>query len=213
VRCATPHSPTPTHAGARIRSFFGRVRATVHLLLGHAVPVACLLGLVLGLASAPARADNITLDTFELVRNDEGLSLSFSSRFELSKPIEDALQKGVPLFFVAQAEVFRDRWYWRDKEVSSSTRTWRLAYQPLTRKYRVTYGGLSQHYDNLTDALVAVSRSVNWKLAEAAQLDDGKHYVEFSYQLDTAQMPRPMQIGIGGQADWSLKVERMRRLN
>lgn len=209
MRCATPHSLTPTHARARIRSFFGWVRATLHLLLGHTLLVAACL---MGLASAPARAD-ITLDTFELVRNDDGLSLSFSTRFELSKPIEEALQKGVPLFFVAQAEVFRDRWYWRDKEVSSSSRAWRLAYQPLTRKYRVTYGGLSQHYDNLSDALVAVSRSVSWKLADANQLDDGKHYVEFSYQLDTAQMPRPMQIGIGGQPDWSLKVERMRRLN
>jgi hypothetical protein len=177
--------------------------------MGHGLLIACLLAL----ASLPARADNVALDSFELARNDEGLVLSFAARFELSKPIEEALQKGVPLFFVAQAEVFRDRWYWRDKEVGSSTRTWRLAYQPLTRKYRVTYGGLSQHYDNLSDALVAVSRSVNWKLVDAGQLDDGKHYVEFSYQLDTTQMPRPMQIGIGGQSDWSLKIERMRRLN
>lgn len=204
MRCAIPHSPPTTHAGARIRSLLGRVR-----VLGRAWLLACLVVL----APLAARADNVSLDSFELARNDDGLMLSFAARFELSKPIEEALQKGVPLFFVAQAEVFRDRWYWRDKEVNSSTRTWRLAYQPLTRKYRVTYGGLSQHYDNLSDALVAVSRTVNWKLADAGQLDDGRHYVEFSYQLDTAQMPRPMQIGIGGQSDWSLKVERMRRLN
>jgi len=176
-------------------------------------PALLLVVALLLAAIGPARAEPVTLDSFELSRNDDGLMLSFAARFELSKPIEEALQKGVPLFFVAQAEVFRDRWYWRDKQLGSSTRTWRLAYQPLTRKYRVTYGGLSQHYDNLSDALVAVSRTVNWKLADAGQLDDGKHYVEFSYQLDTAQMPRPMQIGIGGQSDWSLRVERMRRLN
>jgi hypothetical protein len=164
-------------------------------------------------AVAPAQAEAVSLDNFELARSDDGLVLNFAARFELSKPIEEALQKGVPLFFVAQAEVFRDRWYWTDKRLANATRTWRLAYQPLTRKYRVTYGGLSQHYDNLSDAMVAVSRSVNWRLVDAAQLDDGKVYVEFSYQLDTAQMPRPMQIGIGGQSDWSLKVERVRRLN
>ncbi|MET0333459.1 MAG: DUF4390 domain-containing protein [Rhizobacter sp.] len=190
--------------------------AWIRLLVGW-VPMAggaVLVALVLGLAATAARAEPINLDTFELARSDEGLVLNFSARFELSKPIDEALQKGVPLFFVAQAEVLRDRWYWADKTVANVTRTWRLAYQPLTRKYRVTYGGLSQHYDNLTDALVAVSRSVNWKLLDAAQLDDGsKHYVEFSYQLDTTQMPRPMQIGIGGQSDWSLKVERTRRLN
>lgn len=164
-------------------------------------------------ASPGAWAEAIGLDSFELARNEEGLVLSFSARFQLAPAVEDALQKGVPLFFVAQAEVFRDRWYWRDKEVNSVTRTWRLAYQPLTRKYRVTFGGLSQHYDNLPDALGSVSRTVNWKLADVAQLDDGRHYVEFSYQLDTTQMPRPMQIGIGGQPDWTLRIQRVRRLN
>jgi Domain of unknown function (DUF4390) len=174
---------------------------------------AVLAALALSLALGGARAEPVTLDSFELTRSDDGLALSFAARFELSKPIEDALQKGVPLFFVAQAEVFRDRWYWADKRLAQATRTWRLAFQPLTRKYRVTYGGLSQHYDSLPDALTAVTRSVNWKLADASQLDDGKHYVEFSYQLDTTQLPRPMQIGIGGQSDWSFKVERTRRLN
>jgi hypothetical protein len=169
---------------------------------------------VLMLAASPAlQAEPITLDGFDLVRNEEGLALSFSARFELTRAVEDALQKGVPLFFVAQAEVYRSRWYWRDKEVANVTRTWRLAYQPLTRKYRVTFGGLSQNYDSLPDAMGAVSRTGNWKLADASQLDDGSHYVEFSYQLDTAQMPRPMQIGIEGQADWTLRVERVRRLN
>lgn len=175
----------------------------------------CWLGLAaltLGLPT-PARADSMNLESFELTRNDDGLMLSFSAAFELSRPVEDALQKGVPLFFVAEAEVFRDRWYWRDKKVNSVSRTWRLAYQPLTRKYRVTFGGLNQAYDNLPEALAAVSRTVNWKLADASQLDDGRHYVEFSFQLDTTQMPRPMQIGIGGQADWSMRVERVRRLN
>lgn len=189
---------------AWIRLRVGWVRLAGGLLLA---------ALLLSTGMTGARAEPVNFDNFELARSDDGLVLSFAARFELSKPIEEALQKGVPLFFVAQAEVFRDRWYWADKRLANTTRTWRLAYQPLTRKYRVTYGGLSQHYDNLSDALVAVSRSVNWKLVDASQLDDGKVYVEFSYQLDTAQMPRPMQIGIGGQSDWSLKAERVRRLN
>ncbi len=185
------------------RSLFTWVRAWAGLSL-------CVLMLA---ASAGVRAEPISFDSFELSRNDEGLLLSFSVRFELSRAVEDALQKGVPLFFVAQADVFGDRWYWRDKSINSVSRTWRLAYQPLTRKYRVTFGGLSQHYDNLVDAMAALSRSVDWKLADASLLDDGRHYVEFSYQLDTTQMPRPMQIGIGGQPDWSLRIERFRRLN
>ncbi len=160
-----------------------------------------------------ARAQGVELPTYVLTRNDEGLFINFTARFELSRGVEDALQKGVPLFFVAQADLYRERWYWSDRRVASVQRTWRLAYQPLTRKYRVTFGGLNQSYENLPDAIASLSRAVNWKLAEAAQIDSGDFYVEFRYLLDTTQMPRPMQIGIGGLSDWALQVERSQRLD
>jgi len=170
------------------------------------------MALLLALAQAPLRAEPMELESFELVRGDDGVLLSFSAQFELPRAVEDALLKGVPVYFVAEAEVYRDRWYWRDKQVATATRTWRLAFQPLTRKYRVTFGGLHQSYDNLFDALASLRRVVNWRLADPSQIDeDGHHYIEFSYRLDTSQLPRPMQIGIGGQADWSLKVERFKR--
>ena len=171
------------------------------------------LALALGLLAVPAHADPVNLPTFTLNPTEEGLLLDFSAKFELSRVVEDALQKGVPLVFVAEATVFQDRWYWRDKRINTATRAWRLSYQPLTRKYRVTFGGLTQNHDTLADALAALSSSVHWKLAEPAQLDGHGVYVEFSYELDTTQLPRPMQIGIGGQADWSLRVERVRRIN
>jgi hypothetical protein len=160
-----------------------------------------------------ARAEQPEFAEFEIVHNEEGLFLNFALRFELPRGVEDALSKGVPLYFVADAEVFRDRWYWRDKHVSKVNRIWRIAYQPLTRKYRVTFGGLNQNFDNLTDALASVRRVQAWKLAEPGQIDDGRHYVEFSYRLDTTLLPRPMQIGIGGQPEWTLLVEKVQRFN
>ena len=172
-----------------------------------ALLAACWLALCL-----PAQAEPIELESFDLLRTDEGVTLSFSAQFELPRVVEDALLKGVPVYFVAEADVYRDRWYWRDKRVASTSRTWRLAYQPLTRKYRVTFGGLHQSYDNLFDALASVRRVVNWRLLDPSQIEeDARQYVEFSYRLDTSQLPRPMQIGIGGQADWTLRVERLKR--
>ena len=38
--------------------------------------------------------------------------------------------------------------------------------------------------------------------------DDGRYYLEFSYKLDTAQLPRPLQIGLGGSQGWTLGVDR-----
>lgn len=167
-----------------------------------------LLALGLALLAPAGRADGIALTGLELSRVDEGLLLSYNARIELPRAVEDALLKGVPLYFVATAEAYRERWYWRDKRVARATRQWRLTWQPLTRRYRVNFGSLSQNYDTLPDALGAVQRGTRWKLAEAAELDDGDHYLEFSLRLDTSQLPRPLQIGFGGEADWELALER-----
>jgi Domain of unknown function (DUF4390) len=164
-------------------------------------------------AQAQAQAPATELTSFELSRED-GLQIGFAVQFELPRAVDDALQKGVPLYFVAQAEVFRSRWYWRDKRVALAERTWRLAFQPLSRKFRVSFGGLNQSFDSLADALAALRRVSAWKVAEAGALEPGSsHYVEFSYRLDTSLLPRPLQIGLGGQADWNLQVEKVVRID
>ncbi|MGZ5207039.1 MAG: DUF4390 domain-containing protein, partial [Caldimonas sp.] len=57
------------------------------------------------------------------------------------------------------------------------------------------------------------SRVSNWKIAEPGQIEEGRHYVDFQYRLDTTQLPRPMQIGISGEPDWQLSVKRTLRIN
>ena len=96
-----------------------------------------------------------------------------------------------------------------------ASRFHQIVFQPLTSTYRVTFdGGLSQNYTTRAEAFTAISRSVRWKIAEAAQIEEGsRHYVEFSFRLDTSQLPRPMQIGIGGQADWAMSVQRTQKIN
>ena len=170
--------------------------------------------LCFGASTPSVGAEVPELITFEVQRTDEGVMLSFAVRFELPRGVEDALLKGVPIYFVAEADVLRDRWYWFDRKVAKVTRTWRLAYQPLTRKYRLTLGGLNQSFDSLEDALYAARRATAWKIAEPGQFEDGaRHYVEFAYRLDTNLLPRPLQIGLSGQADWSLLVTKFQRFN
>jgi hypothetical protein len=166
------------------------------------------------LAVAPARAaEAAEVTNFEVGLDEEGVSLSYSLNFELTRAVEDALNKGVPLFFLAEAEVYQSRWYWRDRRVGHATRLWRIAYQPLTSSYRVTFGGLNLNYNTPAEAFAAMRRTVRWKVAEAGQIDPGKsHYVEFSFRLDTTLLPRPMQIGISGQPEWALTLERSARV-
>ena len=156
-----------------------------------------------------ARAEGVEIVQITTQRSEEGLELSFSTRFDLPRAAEDALLKGVPIYFVAEVAVLRNRWYWRDARAARSTRTWRLAWQPLTRQYKVSTGGLNQSYAYLSEALSALRGVSSWHVAEPKDIeDDGRYYLEFSYRLDTSQLPRPMQIGLGSPQGWGLSVER-----
>lgn len=165
-------------------------------------------------AAAPLRAAALELQELAVRRQGDGaLVLDFALRVSLPRPVEDALQRGVPLYFETEAAVYRPRWYWRDDRVARQARQWRLSYQPLTDMYRVSLGGLHQGYASLSEALASMTRIARWRIAEPAQLEaeETRYYVEWHWRLDTSQLPRPMQLGIGNQADWVLGIERTLR--
>jgi hypothetical protein len=176
--------------------------------------LAVLLSVALSLLAAPAaRAEGIELASLQVGRNDGALVVDFNVRITLSGAVEDALVRGVPVYFVARADLYRNRWYWRDDRIARVERTWRLAHQPLTGSWRVGIAGLNQTFATQAEALAAMSRAANWRLVEVAQIDpDARHYVEFSFRLDTTQLPSPMQISLPGSAEWSLGVERSIRV-
>lgn len=164
--------------------------------------------------AGPAWTQGVELATLTTTRSDGALNLEFVARLTLPKAVEDALRRGVPIYFAAEARLLRSRWYWRDERVSRVSRQWRIAHQPLTGAWRLGLGGLNQTYATLEEALGIASRSAGWKLAELAALDpDESYYVEFSYRLDTTQLPGPMQFGLGGQGDWAIGTSRTLRVD
>lgn len=171
-------------------------------------------GLLAGLAwPLPARAA-VELTSLQVQRSDGALMVEFQAQVSLPRAVEEALQRGVPIYFTAQATLWRYRWYWRDERIARVSRTWRLAFQPLTNTWRVGLGGLNQSHPTLAEAMAVVTRTAQWRLAELTQVDpDSRHSVEFSWRLDTSQLPSPMLIGLTGASDFSLGVERTVRLD
>lgn len=181
---------------------FGRMRWGV---AGYALGV--LLALCCSLDAA--QAQTVDLKRLEATRTEDAVELSYNIALGLPASVEDALIRGVPLYFVAKTRVMQHRWYWRDKHVSTVQRSWRLAYQPLTRRYRVTLAGLSQNFDSLDQALNSLSRSTGWRVVDGLSgRDDKDYYLEFSFKLDTDQLPGPLHLGIDGESDWNLHIER-----
>lgn len=185
-------------------------------MLLRAAP-ALLLGATVGAAHADVHP--VDVPQLRLERSEDALYLWAAVGFDLPPLVEDALLKGVALFFVAQAEVMRERWYWADERVAYSQRHMRLVYQPLTRRFRLNVSptafnpgvgvSLTQNFDELAEALDAVKRISRWRIAEVVQLDQqGRYSIDFGFRLDTSQLPRPLQMGVAGRSDWSLEAER-----
>jgi Domain of unknown function (DUF4390) len=174
--------------------------------------------------AARAQAAAVEITQFRTERSSEGVFVSAVIKFDLPSAVEDALLKGVPLFFVAEADLYRDRWYWTDKKVITSQRHIRLAYSPLTRRWRTNVASgvmsgnslgvtLSQSFDSLADALISLQRLSGWKIAEPSDIDaESRHNIELRFRLDVTQLPRPFQIGTLGQSDWDISATAAQRL-
>lgn len=131
--------------------------------------------------------------------------LNATFEFELPQALEEAVQKGIALYFNIEFELFRKRWYWFDRMVASQTLVYRLSYSPLTRQYRLARGGLSQPFDSLDEALALVKSVRNWKVMDRAQLSPRDDYeAQVRMRLDVSQLPKPFQVNAITSREWSL---------
>jgi hypothetical protein len=202
-------------------SFMRCLRNAPASLIRGWVIAACVL-----LLSPALRAQGVgELTSFALERGSDDLTLSASLQFELPVQVEEALFKGIPMVFLAETSVLQERWYWSDKVVAETTRQYRLAFQPLTRRWRVSLSSgaaattgqglaLSQSFDTLDQALATIKRISRWRVAAMADIDPVLHYrFEFHFRLDLGQLPRPFQIGAIGQGEWVIAVSRVEALS
>ena len=143
----------------------------------------------------------------QLRLSDEGYVLAVDFRFDLNTRLEEAVSRGVVLYFVADFELSRDRWYWLDEQLASRSQTYRLSYHALTRQYRLTTGGLHQSFETLSEALRVLRRIRNWLVIDkdSKSLVPGEVYqASVRFRLDLNQLPRPFQISALGNKDWTL---------
>ena len=167
---------------------------------------------VLAMLPVLVLAAEIEITNPQITAGEDGFAVSADFSFELNERLEEAVTKGVVLYFVTEFEMTRPRWYWLDEKVVSRNQTHRLSFHALTRQYRLSTGGLHQSFDTLSEALRVLSRLRNWAVidgrAEKTGIQAGDTYmVALRMRLDTTQLPRPFQISALGNKDWSLASE------
>lgn len=167
---------------------------------------------VLAMLPVLVLAAEIEIANPQITASEDGFVVSADFSFELNERLEEAVTKGVVLYFVTEFEMTRPRWYWLDEKVVSRNQTHRLSFHALTRQYRLSKGGLHQSFDTLSEALRVLSRLRNWVVidgrAEKPVVQAGDTYmVALRMRLDINQLPRPFQISALGNKDWSLASE------
>ena len=169
----------------------------------------CLMAL--SVFSTTAHAEGIKIKSFELERVDSDWLLNASFQIELSPGLENAVQKGVVLYFQTDFELTRARWYWFDEKPVVAQRQTRLSYQPLTQQYRIASDGFTFSAKTISEALQAVGSIGGWRVIDNEQLDPNKAYtVSLHMALDLSKLPKPFQVNALNNRDWNISSDWLR---
>jgi hypothetical protein len=158
------------------------------------------------LTAVVAQAGSIEPKRAALTPGDDGYTLSAEFSLDLGNRLEDAVARGVPLYFNLEFVLERSRKYWVNEHVTSRSLTYRLSFSSLTRQYRLSTGNLHQNFGSLEEALRVVGRIAALPVLEKDALKNGESYeAAVRLALDRNQLPKPFQVD--AITDRALQVE------
>ena len=164
--------------------------------------------LAFALAVPAAHAEGIALKSARVEPVEEGWQIDAEFDIQFSPRLEEAVNRGVPLYFVLDFEMTRPRWYWLDEKPVRFSQTYKISYTPLLRQYRLSVGNVYQNFTTFEEVTHVLS-----KLRAVAIADHNAIKKESAYQasvrlrLDTAQLPKPLQLNAIASRDWSLSSD------
>jgi hypothetical protein len=168
-----------------------------------------LLALWLAFAGiATAGAQGIEVRRASLGITDSAYILEADFSITLTHSLEEALNKGVPLYFLVEFELIRPRWYWFNERITASEQEYRLAFNPLTRQYRIGVGRLHQNVGSLAEVVDFLSHIRRREDIPPGALRKGDTYVAgVRMRLDPSQLPKPFQVNALGSREWTLSSD------
>lgn len=169
----------------------------------------CLLFVLFALTFAEATLAQVAqLQNVKVETTEDGIQLNADFDLTLPPIMLETVRKGVPLYFVVEVEITRDRWYWLDDTLIKTKRERRISYAPLSEQYRVTTAGISQNLSNASDIRRVLSRIRSWTIADKGRLKPGEKYeAAIRFRLDTSQLPKPFQLNNVGSREWNLSSD------
>lgn len=187
--------------------------------------------MLLWLSVAAAQAEGVSVNKVEVRLANDGYQLSVGYDITLNSVVQDALSRGIPLYFVSEFSLTRSRWEWLDntqqalsrriesyfvdepapthwswldEEIFEGEQTSKLSYNVLTRRYRISRGALFQNFASLEDALNMLARQSSSSIPAELIKKDGKYMAAARLRLDITQLPKPLQVNAMTSDEWTL---------
>jgi hypothetical protein len=185
------------------------LRSLVRTLRGMSRLAALRAGWVMlmlaALMPAAHAAEGIEVKSANLELTDDGWQLGAEFDIQFSPRLEEAVNRGVPLYFVVEFELSRPRWYWFDEKPVQVSQTYKISYTPLLRQYRLSVGNQYQNFTRFEEVTRVLSRLRGLQIADrGAFKKDGIYQAGIRMRLDTAQLPKPFQLNAIASRDWTL---------
>jgi hypothetical protein len=156
-------------------------------------------------------AGSIEPKSAALLPGERGHVLVADFAIDLGPRLEEAVGRGVPLDFRLEFVLERKRKYWIDEHVAGRVLKYRLAYQALTRQYRLSLDSLHQNFATLEEALQTLGRVARLQVAERTALRPGETYqAAVRLSLDHEQLPKPLQVDALADRDWRVEAKTLR---
>ena len=153
------------------------------------------------LARESMQVRSIQLD---LSPDDGAVLLSAQFVIDLSAPLKDAIERGLPLHFLTEYEIYRPRLLWFDEQTVEGQLEWRLSYHALTRQYHLSSARGSESFATLDEAIAQMTSLRDWTVTTIGLLKPGKDYViRVRMRLDSTRLPKPFQMTALTDSDWN----------
>jgi len=162
-------------------------------------------------AAVAVNAGTIDPQQAALTPTEDGYALAAEFAVDLGAQFEEAVARGVPLYFVIEFDLTRKRWYWVNEHIADRRIEYRLAYNALTRQYRLSAGGLHRNFVTLAEALRVIARIGALQVVDKSAVKPGETYdAALRLSLDRSQLPKPLQVDALANRDWQVDARTLR---
>lgn len=168
----------------------------------------CLLCCILFLPQGGHAENTVQITECIAQQMPDGLAVSAQINFTPAQRFSSLLKRGIPLHFVTEFSVKRERWYWWDQTVVDAKYEWRLSYHALTRRYRLSNKNQSYNFNTLDEALAIIRNVGHWHVSDKSILSNSSDYqASIRFKLDESQLPKLFQATPMMRLEWRLSSD------